>query len=260
MNWGWIGLTLGYRCMQSGYHAGMTHTKFLPALACLAVCALLSSCALLPPAPARVAAAAKLSAHDAALRSAPGRLMQLLPAQSQVRMYVFRAGRAAQLGHNHVLSAPAFEGFFYLSDSGLAESHFGLEIRLDQLVFDLPAHRAALGPAFAAVLSEAAIAATRENMLGPNNMQAEQFPTVRIRSLGISGEAPKLWARLSVEMHGQTRAMDVPLKVTGLPQSLQVSGSLVLRQSDYGVQPFSVMGGLLAVQDGVLVEFSLVGE
>ena len=245
------------------YHAAMMHTKILRALACLAACSLLGSCTLPPAAPIAVATPkipSTLSVQYAALRSGQGRVMQLSAAQSQVRIHVFRAGRAVHLGHNHVLSAPEFEGFFYLSDSGLADSRFDLQFRLDQLVFDLPEHRGALGPAFAAALSDAAIAATRENMLGPNNMQADQYPVVHIRSLAIGAESPKLWARVAVQMHGQTREMDVPLNVTGLPQSLQVSGSVVLRQTDFGVQPFSVMGGLLAVQDAVRVDFSLVGQ
>jgi polyisoprenoid-binding protein YceI len=139
-------------------------------------------------------------------------------------------------------------------------ARFDLEFRLDQLVFDVPSHRAALGPAFAAVLSDAAIAATREHMLGPDNMQAERYPLVRIHSLQITGEAPKFAARVAVELHGQTREMQLPLTVTGLPQRVNASGALVLRQSDFGVQPYSVMNGLLAVQDDVVLEFNLAGE
>jgi polyisoprenoid-binding protein YceI len=97
-------------------------------------------------------------------------------------------------------------------------------------------------------------------MLGPDNMQADRYPLVRIHSLEITGEAPKFAARVAIALHGKTREMHIPLSVTGLPQRVNASGSLVLRQSDFGVQPYSVMGGLLAVQDDVLLEFSLVGE
>ena len=34
----------------------------------------------------------------------------------------------------------------------------------------------------------------------------------------------------------------------------------VLLQSDFGVKPLSVLGGLLSVQDAVIVEFKLSGE
>jgi hypothetical protein len=201
-----------------------------------------------------------LTAQYAQLGLAGGHVMRLQPEASQIRIYVFRAGRAVNLGHNHVLSAPAFEGFFYWPEQGSGASRFDLVFRLDQLIFDLPSHRVALGPAFAAVLSDAAIAATREHMLGPDNMQADRYPLVRIHSLAITDEAPKFAARIAVELHGQTREMQIPLTVTGLPQHVNASGSLVLRQSDFGVQPYSVMGGLLAVQDDVVLEFSLVGE
>ena len=243
----------------------------LPArtLACLAACTLLWSCTALPaatPTPTVVAdssgqpAAQSLAAQYANLSATDGRVLQLRPEASAVRIHVFRAGRAANLGHNHVLSAPRFEGFIYLPEKGLAQARFDLQFRLDELVFDLPEHRAALGPAYAAVLPDAWIEATREHMLGPDNMQAARYPEVRIQSLAISGEAPKLVARLAITLHGQTQALWVPLTVTGLPEQLQVNGSLVLRQTDFGVQPYSALGGLLAVQDEVLVEFHLMGQ
>jgi hypothetical protein len=159
-----------------------------------------------------------------------------------------------------VLSAPQFEGYAYLPENGLEQARLDLVLRLDQLVFDLPAHRAEAGPAFASALSEAAVEATRAHMLGADNMQAERFPLVRIAAMGLSGELPRLSARVLVEMHGQTRAMLVPVTASGLPRQLKVSGALVLRQSEFGVQPYSVMSGLLAVQDELRLEFELVGE
>lgn len=240
--------------------------KNVLAFCTLAVCLLLWSCtALPPPTVAEAGPGAGIQtphtlAHTyAELQGSQGRVMRLDPAQSRIRIYVFRAGRSAGLGHNHVLSAPEFEGYAYVPDQSLAAARLDLLFRLDQLVFDVAAHRTEAGPAFAAVLSDAAIAATREHMLAAENMQAERYPLVRIHALGISGEAPRLSARLAIEMHGQTREQSVPLTVTGLPQALNVSGSLVLRQSDFGIQPYSVMGGLLAVQDEVRLEFSLVG-
>ena len=252
----------------------MTLRKFTLAFACLVSCSLQWSCTAIAPSASQAplvvevaeAVQAKpqepdaLPAQYAQLGEMGGRVMRLQPGASQIRIYGFRSGRAVNLGHNHVLSAPEFEGFFYWSDQSSAASRFDLVFRLDQLVFDVPGHRDSLGPAFAAVLSDAAIAATREHMLGPDNMQADRYPLVRIHSLAITGEAPKFAARIAVELHGQTREMQIPLTVTGLPQRVNANGSLVLRQSDFGVQPYSVIGGLLAVQDEVVLEFNLVGE
>jgi hypothetical protein len=191
------------------------------------------------------------------LAQTSGKLFTLDPQQSQVRIYVFRSGRFAQLGHNHVLSAPQFVGFFYLPDDGVAKAKFDLEFRLDELEIDHPQIRANAGSAFAGQLSSEAIAGTRRNMLA--NFQAQRFPLVRIHSLQIVGEAPKFVTNIQIELHGQTRELWVPLQVEGLPEHLNVSGAFVLRQTDFGVQPFSVLGGLLKVEDEVVVEFRLTG-
>lgn len=225
----------------------------------------LSSCITPATSPAVPAAHAQANIQSdlptvyASLARDGGKLFTLEPKTSTVRIYAFRAGSAARLGHNHVLAAPQFTGYFHLPASGTSNARFDLEFRLDQLEMDNPLYRATLGKAFASVLTPEAIEGTRQHMLGESNFQAEQFPFVRVHSVQISGEAPKFAAKIQVEMHGQTREMWVPLNVEGLPDSLSVSGSFLLRQSDFGVKPYSVMGGMLAVQDEVVIEFQLHG-
>ena len=230
-----------------------------------AAAALLSCSATLPPSRTGTAPA-DASAEHASLRAiysemgrAGGRVFTLMPQDSSVRIYAFRAGRAARLGHNHVLSAPQFTGFFYLPASGAGKGRFDLAFRLDQLEIDNPAYRAGLGAAFSSVLSPEDSEGTREHLLGADGVQADRFPFVRIGSLQISGEAPKFAAEARIEMHGQQRDIWIPLDVAGLPDRLSVSGSFVMRQTDFGVQPFSLLGGLLSVQDEVVVDFKLTG-
>jgi polyisoprenoid-binding protein YceI len=245
----------------------MKLTRGLISIAILITAVSLVSCTSSPVAPVsertvapQLGRAKDFAAHYAELSKAQGKLFNLDPKVSSVRIYVFRAGRAAKVGHNHVLSAPDFNGYFFLAPAGAAASSFDLEFRLDQLEIDNPDHRSTLGKAFATQLSPEAIASTREHMLGEDNLQAMRFPFVRIRSVQISGEAPKFAAKIAVQLHGQTREMWVPLSVTGLPENLSVEGSLVLRQSDFGAKPYSVLGGLLAVEDEVIVEFKLSGS
>jgi hypothetical protein len=188
-----------------------------------------------------------------------GKVFALDPQKSTIGIYVFRSGSAAKLGHNHVFRAPQFSGFVHFPANSAADAQFDLAFRLDQLQIDNTPDRATLGKAFAGVLPPEEIAGLREHMLGDNNLQANRFPFVRIHSLQISGEAPKFAARIQVEMHGQTREIWVPLTVEGLPNSVSVSGSFILRQTDFGVQPFSAIGGLLSVQDEVIIEFQLAG-
>jgi len=198
-----------------------------------------------------------LQASYSALGKTTGKVYTLNPSASRVRIYAFRAGTAAILGHNHVLSSPQFTGFIYLPEDGISAARFDLEFRLDQLEIDNPEDRSSLGSAFSTILTPGSIGRTREHML--SSLQADRFPIVRIHSLQIAGEVPKLAAKIQVELHGQQREIWIPLSVESLPDHISATGTLVLRQSEFGVQPYSVLGGFLAVQDEVVVEFSLVG-
>ena len=100
---------------------------------------------------------------------------------------------------------------------------------------------------------------TRDHMLGEDNLEADKYPYVRVRSLAIAGESPRFAARIEVELHGQKREQWVPLQVEGLPGALTVKGAFVLRQTDFGAKPYDVLG-LIAVKDEVTIEFSLVGR
>lgn len=241
----------------------MRETLIRSVTACLVSLALNACTGSMPAkveASASVPAQVDLPAQYAEMAKAGGKLFTLDPQTSTIRIYAFRGGRAARLGHNHVLSAPQFVGYFFLPDSGVSDAHFDLQFQLDALEIDNPAHRANLGPAFESKVTPEAAAGTREHMLGAEGFQADQYPFVRIHALKISGEAPKFAVHVQIELHGQAHDMWVPLTVEGLPGHLSVNGSFVLRQSDFNVQPYSVMNGLLAVKDEVVVEFQLQGK
>jgi len=238
----------------------------------LLAAAVLGGCATAPvpppaaPAPGLASSPlATLSPPDLAtgyqrLAGEPGIVYRLDPARSQVRILAFRAGPAARFGHNHVLTSPAFQGFVHMPPGGAAPARMDLVFRLDALAIDEASQRAALGAGFAGVVDEEAKRGTREHMLGEDNLQAERFPFVTVHSVAISGEAPVLAARVLVGLHGVERECTLPVRVEGLPGTLRARGSLVLRQSDFGVKPYSAFGGLISVADEVVVEFEVVGE
>jgi polyisoprenoid-binding protein YceI len=188
------------------------------------------------------------------------RVVHIDPAASTVHIYAFRGGVAARLGHNHVLTAPEFTAYAHYPPGESTQGGFDLQFRLDRLRLDDAAERAQLGSAFAKTLDEADIASTREHMLGAESLQAERYPYVRLHGLRLVGEGPARAAQVEVTMHGRQREFWLPLHVEEAQARLVVSGSFVLRQSDFDVTPYSVLGGAIAVQDEVVVEFRLVGS
>ena len=219
--------------------------------------------ALAPPAlSASVDEAGQLAERFSKLHQASpqAQLFKLDAEASTLAVHVFRAGRAAALGHNHVLQAPALQGWALLSPGALGQTQMELLFRLDELQLDAPAQRARLGPGWASELSPAAVAATRSNMLGTAGLQAELYPWVSLRAVKVVGELPKLAVQVEIELHGQTRSQWLALEAKLDDQRLNARGALVLRQSDFGLTPFSVGAGLLAVADELLVEFDLVAR
>lgn len=222
---------------------------------------LLCGCAAAPEPAASLSPQSPWPADFAELRAGADAqaLLKVDAAASTLSIHVFRAGRAARLGHNHVLSAPKLTGFVKMpgGDTDLSTAGFELALRLDELQLDAPAARAALGAGWASALSPEMVAATRANMLGEAGLQAASYPMVRIRSLRMVGATPKLAALVEIELHGQRRQQWIALHADVERETVRARGALVLRQSDYGVAPFSVGGGLLTVQDELTIEFDL---
>jgi hypothetical protein len=212
------------------------------------------------PAVAEPVAADLASVYRTLAAQGQGRVFRLDPAASAVRIYVFRAGAAAKAGHNHVLTAADFEGYAFLPDAGPAHGRFDLRFPLDKLAIDDPSVRGATGGAFAGTIAAADIDGTRRHMLGERNLDADRFPDLQIHSAAIAGELPYLAATVGVRLHGVARELPVPLHAVVDGDTLHVGGAFVLRQTDFAIKPYSVLGGLLAVEDAVVVEFELVGS
>jgi YceI-like protein len=235
--------------------------QVLRVLAAASIALVLAGCAeAVKPPPEGPAPVAALDDYSAAEYRDDGRVYVLDPAASQIRVYAYRGGRAARSGHNHVLSVPAFSGYAYLPAQDYSRARFNLQFRLDQLVLDDPQARRQTGGAFAGELDADAIQSTREHMLGERNLGAARYPLVSLRSTAVAGEPPRLVATVEVNLHGVSRELLVPLELHADGDTLEASGAFALRQTDFGAQPYSILGGLIAVQDPLSVQFHLVGR
>ncbi len=196
-----------------------------------------------------------------AAQAAPagGRLWRVDPKASTLRIVAFRGGAAPQLGHHHILQASSFQSALWLPSKGLASAQGELRVPLAALQVDDPAWRAAAGGEFnEKPVDDDARAGTLRNLLGPQGLDATAHPEVRLQLLRLTGAAPWWLAEVAVTLAGITRPYRLGLGVQQGADSLRLSGQLVLRQTEHGRQPFSILGGLLAMQDDVLLDFSLL--
>lgn len=176
---------------------------------------------------------------------------------SDFRIIVQPAGRLARFGHAHVLGGPALSGRLVLADDW-RDSAVELLIRVEDLVLDQPDWR--IDEGFPPQLPAGAIEATRENLLSPAVLDAAAHPLIHIRSLSLSGPQFQPDLKIRIGLRGQERELTVPISLELSEQVLIASGRFGFDQSEFGIEPFSALGGALAVADELLVRFRIVAR
>jgi hypothetical protein len=199
-----------------------------------------------PPAPPVSGETGEAWYRQAARSGQP--VWQVDTAQSLITITVRRGGALARLGHDHVVASRSVTGLV-APEAGRADFQF----RLDQLTVDEAALRSAAG--LDTFTSAEAIEGTRENML-KRVLEAERFPVVRLHAQRVAGKEGVL--RLTVQLHGVARTMDVPVTLEQTRTSVTASGQLHLLQTEFGITPMSVMGGAMVVQDPMELQFRIV--
>lgn len=176
---------------------------------------------------------------------------------SEIRLLVFRDGPLARFGHNHVIVGPV-RGEIRAGDG--ATGGFRLEIPVESFEIDPPKARSEEGEEFAAEVSDQAREGTRANMLGANLLDAAHYPLIRIDSLALAGPRSDLVVTARATLRGAGRDLRIHAAVEQRGDSLAVTAQFRFRQSDFGIQPFSALGGGLLVRDAVDVRIRLTAR
>lgn len=184
---------------------------------------------------------------------------RLIPGESEIRILAYRDGPLARLGHNHVISTTTVEGEVRLA-SPVTRSSVSLAFPVGSLQVDIPAQRAEEGDEFPGELEPSAVIGTRSNMLGDKVLDAERFPRVTLRSREIAGELPALSVTLDVDVRGRVSSITIPVDVMLGDQQIEASGRATLRQTDLGLEPFSIGLGALSVRDALELKFRFVAR
>jgi polyisoprenoid-binding protein YceI len=176
---------------------------------------------------------------------------------SASRVYV-KVGSATRIGHPH-----GVEG--YLKSGNVAPGTSG------ELVFDMKSFKADTPEARKKVglegkkLSENEAKKVNEAMLGADVLNVDKFPTATFKIIALKpaekqdAGAPGLYqVNGRFTLHGAEKPLQfmVKLERTDKEGVLRLSGSFVIKQSDYGITPYTAAGGLAKVAD----ELEIIGE
>lgn len=182
---------------------------------------------------------------------------QIDGAASTLHILVYRGGAMARFGHNHVVSSKNVQGTVFLQQN-FTRSHLELMLPVASLVVDDAKARAMEGEDFAAEVPPEARDGTKRNLLRPEVLDAEHYPAVTLQSVSVGGtrERPELTLRVTIKQ--VTREIPVSAAVRYDADTLTATGELTIKQTDFGIAPFSAAFGALQVQDPLRIRFSIV--
>jgi polyisoprenoid-binding protein YceI len=180
-------------------------------------------------------------------------------AHSEVEFLVYKAGAFAAFAHDHTVEARAFTGDVYLAPA-FKDSIFSVKLPVKKFEVDRPEARATAGADFASKPSPGDIQGTTEHMLGKDSLDAGRYPDVTIQSVSLSGEEAKAEMTVRITLHGTARDLKVPVVVSQDGDELSAGGDFELRQTEFGLTPFSAAGGALQVADTLKVHFKILAR
>jgi polyisoprenoid-binding protein YceI len=170
------------------------------------------------------------------------------PQASLIAVTVRRGGALARLGHDHVVASRTVTGF-----AAPAAGRADLSFRVDAMSVDEPALRREAG--LGADPTAQAIEGTRANMLG-RVLEAERFPTIVVQAR----RAGDGLVAATITLHGVSRTVALPVEVHVEAAAVVAQGELRLRQTEFGITPMSIAGGLLSVQDEIALRYRIVAR
>lgn len=181
------------------------------------------------------------------------------PVASQVAILVYRGGALARLGHNHVMTAKSLSGRVVVNPSAELSS-FELSFPVAELEVDDTQARRAAGAEFAGEIDQDDRDGTRRNMLKPEVLDAEHFARVSLRSLRVTPPLRSATIRTRVTIRNVSRDIDVPVAIESSPDTVTATGEFPVKQSDFGIKPFSIGLGALEVVDQLQIRFKVVAN
>ena len=188
----------------------------------------------------------------------------IVPEKSLFAVVTRKQGLLARLAHDHVIAASRYTGkVTVVHDTQWRQNgtKAWIEFNASDLLVDAPEVRAQWllelmkAKVFAAeppVVKDDAREKVRANMLSSEQLDAAQFPTIRAR-LEVGGRDGALGHRalLHLTVKDKTVSTTCIVDPTFTPNGVEavLRSDLPLAFSDFGIKPYSALGGTIAVKD-----------
>ncbi|MGZ4562346.1 MAG: YceI family protein [Mycobacterium sp.] len=156
-------------------------------------------------------------------------------------------GRAARMGHRLTIAMTRWR-----ASVGWA----GAEPVSAELIVDVDSFEVLRGEGGVKGLSGPEKTLVKSNAM--KSLEAGRYPEIRFTAHDISKTHGGYRLKGKLEIHGKSRDHVIDLRTEDLGGSWRMSAESSVRQSEFGIKPYSLMMGSLRVTDEVSVSFTAV--
>jgi polyisoprenoid-binding protein YceI len=169
------------------------------------------------------------------------------PADGELLLHTGVAGRAARMGHRLTIAMTRWRATVRWADSRPISA---------ELVVETNSLEVLRGDGGVKGLSGAEKALVRSNAL--KSLSAHKFPLVRYIADAIEEADDGYRLTGELQIRGRSRHHEIDLHAEDVGDSWRMSVDSTIRQSDYGIKPYSLLMGSVQVADEVSLTFSAV--
>lgn len=177
----------------------------------------------------------------------------IVAGESSFWVFAGKSGLLSALAHDHEIGVKSFTGRVIVPESGAGGGSLELDVDAKSL----------------AVLDKKVSEEDRAkifNSMHNEVLESAKYPKITFKSVSVS-DAKKtgdttysLTLNGDLTLHGVTKRIAMPLTATITPQQLRATGKYTLKQTDFGIKPYSAAGGSIKVKDEVVVNFDIVAK
>ncbi|HSS18544.1 MAG TPA: YceI family protein [Pyrinomonadaceae bacterium] len=172
--------------------------------------------------------------------------------QSTFIAHALRGGLLWFKGHEHLVAARVFSGEARLAPNQISQSSLLLTVKTDSME--------ETSDAFTDAQKKIINGELRDIVLEP-----AKYPEIVFKSTGVSGKliaANQYDLRIKgdLTLHGVTRQIEIPTKVTVSGNDLRAVGEFSISRDDFNVKATSAFHGMVRVRDKVRFTFDIVGH
>ena len=183
-------------------------------------------------------------------RSAPDYAVDL--SASEINVTIFHDGFLGKVRPSNTLAVKTFGGRINLPPKDLSRATVAIDAEAKSL---------------ANIYPEISDIERRElhSVLHSKVLESERFPQITFRSVKVTeikevGEKKSFVLHGDLTIHGVTKRFTAPANMTITGGQLRATGETTLKQTDFGMTPYSGGFGMIKIRDEVKVSFNVVAK